>query len=242
METVVFIGKKGFGMFFRALFLSLGLNVVCALHARSQHAEVVAKDLPVPVEGREIALVFDDGPFTSTTPQLLDLLKKFGMHATFSVVGRNVETHPELAKRMASEGHEIANQTYSHLDPGPMIHGDFLAEVDRAQEIIRKTTGLSPVYFRPPEGDLPDDLLQLVLAKGYLILEPTLDSGDWRSPPAGEVSRVVLEGVTPGAVILFHDSFPKSVAEMPVIFESLVQRGFRSVTLSELRSGAIKGR
>lgn len=123
-----------------------------------------------------------------------------------------------------------------------MTHEDFLAEVDRAQEVVRKHTGTSPVYFCPPEGELPDDLLQLVRSKGYLLLEPTLDSGDWRSPPAGEVSRVVLEGVTPGAVILFHDSFPKSVAEMPGIVENLAQRGYRSVTISELRSGVEKGR
>lgn len=243
MVAASFTGKGGLGMFFRAALLALGLNAACVINARSQHVEVVAKDLPepVPVAGRDIALIFDDGPLSSTTPQLLDLLKKFGMHATFSVVGKNVEAFPDIAKRIIAEGHEIANQTYSHPDPELVSHEDFLAEVDRAQEVIRKITGVSPVFFCPPEGELPGDLLQLVRSKGYLILDPTLDSGDWRSPPAGEVSRLVLEGVTPGAVILFHDSFPKSVAEMPGIFENLVQRGYRSLTLSELRSGARKG-
>ncbi|TSA36056.1 MAG: polysaccharide deacetylase family protein [Verrucomicrobiaceae bacterium] len=244
MEAAGFAGKGGLEMFFRAALLTLGLNVVCAIHAQSQHVEVVAKDLPepVPVEGRDIALVFDDGPLSSTTPQVLDLLKKFGMHATFSVVGKNVEAFPDIAKRIAADGHEIVNQTYSHPDPELTSHEDFLAEVDRAQEVIRKITGVSPVYFCPPDGELRDDLVLLVRSKGYLILEPTLDSGDWRSPPAGEVGRVVLEGVTPGAVILFHDSFPKSVAELPGIVEKLSQRGYRSLTLSELRSGAKKGK
>lgn len=242
MQTAGFEGKGV--VFFRTALLALGLNAVCAMHVRSQHVEVVAKDLPepVPVEGRDIALVFDDGPLSSTTPHVLDLLKKFAMHATFSVVGRNVEDFPDIAKRIAAEGHEIANQTYSHPDPELISHGDFLAEVDRAQEVIRKITGVAPVYFCPPEGELRDDLLQLVRSRGYLILEPTLDSGDWRSPPAGEVSRVVLEGVTPGAVILFHDSFPKSLAELPGIFEKLSQRGYRSLTLSELRSNAMKAK
>lgn len=244
MVAVSFTGKGGLGTFFRAALLALGLNAACVIHARSQHVEVVAKDQPepVPVEGREIALIFDDGPLSSSTPQVLDLLKKFGMHATFSVVGKNVEAFPDIAKRIAADGHEIANQTYSHPAPELMSHEDFLAEVDRAQEVIRQITGVSPVYFCPPEGELPDVLLQLVRSKGYLILDPTLDSGDWRSPPAGEVSRVVLEGVTPGAVILFHDSFPKSVAELPCIIEKLSQRGYRSLTLSELRSGTSKGR
>ncbi len=242
MEAAGFAGKGG--VFFRAALLVFGLNAVCATHAQSLQAEVVARDLPapVPVEGLDIALVFDDGPISSSTPQVLDLLKTFGMHATFSVVGKNVEALPDLARRIVAEGHEIVNQTYSHPDPELMSHEDFLAEVEHAQDVIRKITGVSPSYFSPPEGELPDDLLQLVQSKGYLILEPTLDSGDWRSPPAGEVSRVVLEGVTPGAVILFHDSFPKSVAELPGIVENLSQRGYRSLTLSELRSGAMKGK
>ena len=244
MESGWGMGKRGLKIFFRTALFVLGLNAACVTHVLGQHVEVVAKDLPepVPVAGRDIALIFDDGPLSSTTPQVLDLLKKFGMHATFSVVGKNVEAFPDIAKRIIAEGHEIANQTYSHPDPELVSHDVFMAEVDRGQEVIRKITGVSPVYFCPPEGELRDDLVLLVRSKGYLILEPTLDSGDWRSPPAGEVSRVVLEGVTPGAVILFHDSFPKSVAELPGIVEKLSQRGYRSLTLSELSAGASKGR
>lgn len=214
------------------------VGLFCASDARNQPVEVIAQDLPnpEPVAGREIALVFEDGPLASITPQLLDLLKKFGMHATFSVVGKNVEAFPDIAKRIAAEGHEMVNQTYSHPDVELVGEDDFLAELDHAQKVIREITGVEPRFFCPPEGTLRDDLRALVRAKGYQVLEPTLDSGDWRSPPTGEVSRVVLTGVTPGAVILFHESFPKSIAEMPEIFTDLSRRGFSSLTISELRA------
>lgn len=244
MEDAGLSGKSGFWGFFRASLLVLGMSSVFAFPAAGQDTQAVAGVLPGPAPGeaRKIAFVFDDGPLSETTPQLLDVLKKFGMQATFSVLGKNVEAFPDIAKRMVAEGHEIVNQTYSHPDQETISYEDFQAEVERAQEVIRKHTGASPVYFFPPYGKLRDDLLELVRSSGYLILEPTLDSGDWRSPPRGEVTRVVLEGVTPGAIILFHDSFPKSVAEIPGIVESLEQRGYRSVTLSELVPGANKGR
>lgn len=197
---------------------------------------VIGEDLPapLPVHGKKIAFVFDDGPLPGNTATILDSLKKNGMKATFSVVGKNVQANPDLARRIIAEGHELANQTWSHPDLSVLSQEEILAELHRTNEIIFHTTGVHARYFRPPDGKLPDETGVLIRSEGYEILRPTLDSGDWRGPAPGVIRKTILDGVTPGAIILAHDSFPKSVAEMPGIFEELSKRGYKSCTVSEL--------
>ena len=201
---------------------------------------VIGGDLPppLPVVGKKIAMIFDDGPLPGSTATILDSLKKNGMKATFSVVGKNVKANPDLARRIVEEGNELANQTWSHPDISTLSPEQILAELHQAEEMIFCTTGVHTRYFRPPDGKLSAETTELIKAEGYEVLQPTFDSGDWRSPPPGAVSKAILDGVTPGAIILAHESFPKSVAEMPGILEELAKRGFRLLSVTELKSQA----
>lgn len=219
------------------------LVVVLALFSaaprlHSNTLTIVGQDLPspLPVAGKKIAFIFDDGPLPGLTTQVLDSLKRTGMRATFSVVGKNVEANPDIARRIIAEGHEIANQTWSHASLDTLSDEQILSEIQATEDVIYKTTGVHTRFFRPPDGSLTVHAADLIRSQGYEILQPTLDSGDWRIPAAGEVTRVILNGVTPGTVVLAHDSFPKSVAEIPTILDELTRRGFKSFTVSELRS------
>ncbi|MFZ4778992.1 MAG: polysaccharide deacetylase family protein [Terrimicrobiaceae bacterium] len=201
---------------------------------------VIGEELPpaLPVEGKMIAFVYDDSPTPGQTEIILDALKRSGMRATFSMTGKKVQVSPELARRIAQEGHEMANNTFSHADVTSLSPDGILSELHRAEDVIFQATGVHTRYFRPPEGKLTDEAEALIRAEGYKILVPTFDSGDWRSPPAGTVRKTILDGVTPGAIILTHSSFSQSVAEMPGILEELSKRGFRSYPVSELESKA----
>ncbi len=189
---------------------------------------------PLPIIGKKIAVIYDDGPVPGSTEVILDSLKKNDMRATFSVVGKNVAANPELTKRIVAEGHELANQLWSHPDLSKVTEEQVLAELRQAEEVIFSVTGVHARYFRPPDGYVPPDMEDAIKSAGYLILIPTFDSGDWRNPPPGLVTKAILDGVTPGAIILAHDSFPKSVAEMPGILDELSQRGYKSLTISQL--------
>ena len=204
-------------------------------------AIIVGDDLPspLPIAGKKIAMVFDDGPLPGTTATLLEALKKNGMKATFSVVGKNVQANPDLARRIVEDGHELANETWSHPNLSALTPDQILGELNKAEEMIYITTGVRARYFRPPDGNLSPEIADLIKSQGYEILLPTFDSGDWRSPPPGAVRKAILDGVTPGAIILAHDSFPKSVAEMPGILTELSKRGFHSTTVSQLREEAL---
>ncbi|MFA7345454.1 MAG: polysaccharide deacetylase family protein [Terrimicrobiaceae bacterium] len=230
----------------RKIARSLGLCGILFLQLPSwclaqQDSLVIGEDLPspLPVSGKKIAIVFDDGPLPGNTSTILDSLKKNGMKATFSVVGKNVQANPDLARRIVAEGHELANQTWSHPDLSTLSREQFLVEVHQTEEMIYVTTGVHARYFRPPDGKMTPEIGEWIKSEGYQILMPTFDSGDWRSPPSGMVSKAILDGVTPGAIILAHDSFPKSVAEMPGILDELSKRGYQSFTVSELKWEAV---
>ena len=222
-------------------FLSVlagGFLLVPGAGSQAAPPDVIAQDLPqpIPVERNAVAFVIEDGPLPQTTPLLLDALKKLGMKATFAVTGKNVLANPDIARRIVAEGHELANHTFSHPDLAGLNPDDFVRDLRAAEQAIMRVTGVRPRYFRATDGELSVSLRGEVRNEGYEVLEYTLDSGDWRNPPPGTVSRVILMGVTPGSVILTHDSFPKSVKEMPAVFELLVKRGFLLCTVSQLRS------
>jgi len=201
---------------------------------------VVGDTLPpaLPVAESRFAFIIDDGPLPQSTAKVLDALKAEGMRATFCLVGKNIAANPELAQRIAAEGHEIANQTWSHPELNGMPEEAIRREIERCQQEITRVTGQTPKFFRPPTGALDLYVQKLVEEMGFEVLSPSLDSGDWRNLPAGHVTRVILGGVTPGSSILIHDSFPRTVAEFPGLLEQLSKRGFKSLTVSELRSMA----
>ena len=211
-----------------------------ALGASCQAALPDAQDLPqpFPADGKEIAFVFEDGPLPQTTPILLDALKKLGMKATFAVTGENVESNPGLACRIVAEGHELANHTYSHPDLKHLSPADLIREIRQAGETILRVTGVRPRFFRATNGELSESLLGVVQSEGYEVLGCTLDSGDWRNPSPGKLMRTILDGATPGSVILAHDSFPKSVKEMPAVLDALANRGFLLCAVSTLHPQA----
>ena len=224
----------------RLAFLSVLILLIPLGSHGKEGLVVIGEDLPPPlsVAGKKIAMIFDDGPLPGSTATILDSLKKNEMKATFSVVGKTVKANPDLARRIVAEGHELANETWSHPDISALSQEQILAEVRQAEEMIIRATGVHARYFRPPDGKLSAEAAELIKAEGYEVLMPTFDSGDWRSPPPGAVSKAILDGVTPGAIILAHESFPKSVAEMPGILEELSKRGFRLFTVTGLKSQA----
>ena len=104
-----------------------------------------------------VALTFDDGPSPKWTPQILDVLKEGQAKATFFMLGEHVEKYPEVARRVASEGHEIGNHTYDHHTLIYYKAPELEKEINDAQAAIFKATGLTTKYFRPPKAWLTEN-------------------------------------------------------------------------------------
>ncbi|OSX53768.1 polysaccharide deacetylase family protein [Anoxybacillus ayderensis] len=152
-----------------------------------------------------VALTFDDGPDPVYTPQLLDLLKKYNVKATFFVVGWKAKKYPHLIQRMHEEGHTIGLHHYYHTSNWflPPIVTEW--ELERSARAIEHMTGVRPVYYRPPWGHL--NIWTVLMQKKYKIVMWTYILGDWRtSLGVDRLYERLMSSIKDGAIIVLHDS------------------------------------
>ncbi|MDR2976355.1 MAG: polysaccharide deacetylase family protein [Streptococcaceae bacterium] len=178
-----------------------------------------------------IALSFDDGPNPATTPQLLDILKKNGVKATFCELGVNVQANPDIVKRVAAEGHEIISHSWSHPDLTKMSKGDALRQVEDTAALITQFTGQNSPLYRPPYGSTNEAILKEIDRAAF---NWDVDTEDWKDSTPEPVVKAAVTAAHPQAVILMHDIHPWSVAAVPEIIKQLKEQGYTFVSASEL--------
>lgn len=153
-----------------------------------------------------VYLTFDDGPHPVATSALLDCLKVRNVKATFFLLGKNVEQHPELAKRISREGHSIGNHGFDHtslLFRRPAYIED---QIKRTEAAIRHTTGIVTTQFRPPYGSIGPTLYRSVQRLEYSLTLWDIDAGDFEKVSTETIVRRVTGHVKPGSIVLFHDN------------------------------------
>ncbi len=182
---------------------------------------------------KEVALTFDDGPYTESTPQLLATLRQYHVKATFFVVGARIEEHPELLKEHVADGHSLANHTYHHDRLTKVPNAAVPAEITECTEIIKKVTGKTTRLFRPPGGTFDREVTDIAQALGYQTILWTINTGDFETKDPKVVERRALQGVENGSIILFHDRVSTAKA-LPNIITTLRNQGYRFVTIEEM--------
>jgi peptidoglycan/xylan/chitin deacetylase (PgdA/CDA1 family) len=197
-----------------------------------------AEPAPAPVRKvftreKVVALTFDDGPH-HLTEAYLAVLSRAGVRATFFLVGSRVSRYPELAKRIAEAGHEVANHSLYHARAGARTQELLRAELDEANLLLEKTAGARPALFRPPYGEKPETLLQAAAAAGLTTVAWSVDPRDWDDPPPGVIVDRVLEEIHPGAIVILHEGHPHTLEALPQLLGALGQHGYRFLTVSEL--------
>jgi peptidoglycan-N-acetylglucosamine deacetylase len=222
---------------------SAGTLVILYLlfHPRSQL--LVTNRSLVECNGRRyVSLTFDDGPTLLRTPELLEVLKRSNVQATFFVIGREAERYPELLQRAVADGHLIANHTYTH----PLLFC-FLTprrlrcEIEKGQEAIQKVCGHRPRYFRSPVG-LRHPLLNLYLKQRELeYISWSIRSFDTLVTQPEAILNRILRRVAPGDIILLHDNATAGVMLniLPRLINELKERGFEFVTVRANQPAAV---
>jgi peptidoglycan/xylan/chitin deacetylase (PgdA/CDA1 family) len=153
-----------------------------------------------------VYLTFDDGPHPVATPNVLEMLSSRGIKATFFLLGANVERHPELAARIAAQGHTIANHTYDHsplLFRSPRYVSD---QIERTREAIRNHTGVTTRYFRPPYGLGGPTMFRTAKRHDHEVVYWDVDPGDFTDHPAEVIARRTAAPLLPGSIVLLHDN------------------------------------
>ena len=219
------------------LFLLLTTDLfLSALFLKNGHTDtekifslpVISKTAGTP---KYIALTFDDGPSRKYTPILLDGLKERGVHATFFLMGKNIEGEEDIVKRMSEEGHLIGNHSYEHIQLTKAGAKAVCEAVEHTQEQIEAITGKRPEYIRPPYGDWNEELEEDI---GMTPVLWSLDSLDWKLKDTGKIIHQVLKDVKDGDIILLHDIFPSSVEAALELIDILQKEGYVFVTADEL--------
>jgi peptidoglycan/xylan/chitin deacetylase (PgdA/CDA1 family) len=233
----------------RSLAFFMVAGVAVSLMLKGVKAEelpiVVPKpDTPV-VSVKKVAITFDDGPYGAPTEKILDILKSKGIHATFFLIGKNVEKYPQIAKRIVDEGNMVGNHTYDHpQDLTLRSVKDVVGELSRAEDQIFIATGVRATLFRAPYGRLNDNLRKEIKSYGYTIVTWNVDPKDWdySHSPSASIVRSVILNESDRMVILLHDGrdshidYPRdnTVNALPALIDNLKNQGYTFVTADEI--------
>ncbi len=188
-----------------------------------------------------IALTFDDGPDPISTPKILELLTKEKIKASFFVVGKNVEKHPEILKETFKRGHLIANHSYNHRYFVFSRKYQLLANLDKTSGLIDNVINKQPKIYRPPYGLRLWWLAKAVHEAGYNLVTWDNMTLDYWGMSAASIKRNILNKVKPGGVIVMHDgheglarSNNHVVEALSEIISELKKNGYKFARIDEL--------
>jgi peptidoglycan/xylan/chitin deacetylase (PgdA/CDA1 family) len=185
-----------------------------------------------------VALTFDDGPDPVFTPLILDKLKKYGVKATFFLLGTNIEKFPEIVNQISVEGHLIGNHTYSHPRLTDITDEEYHYQIHKTDELIQQLVGYKPKFFRPPYGVIEESQLKWANEQGMMVTQWSIDTLDWQGLDAEKITQTVMANVLPGSIILQHNApdvpLQGSVDALDQIIPQLQAKATRFVTLSEM--------
>lgn len=218
------------------LFLAVLLVLTAA--AALKYSTKSAGDMNIQTAGElsdeehpKIALTFDDGPHAVYTPKLLDGLKERGIHATFFLIGKNIDGNEELVKRIQEEGHLIGSHTYNHVLLNKLSESKARDEVLKGCNKIYETTGTYSSFVRPPYGAWKRNLDFCIT---MIPVSWNVDSLDWKTQNTEKIVKRVVKDVEEGDIILMHDIFDTSVEAALKIADTLTEEGYQFVTVDRL--------
>ncbi|BAL89290.1 putative polysaccharide deacetylase [Actinoplanes missouriensis 431] len=191
----------------------------------------VAYSAAAKAKRKTVALTFDDGP-SKYTPQVLDILKRNNVKATFCMLGNNVGPYQKTAKRIVREGHRLCNHSRNHPDFTDLSTSSARSQVVWTQKKIKSVTGRSPQVFRFPYGASNSRTRKVVRDQGLRILGWTVDTRDWSRPGTSVIVSRAVGNTRPGGVILMHDgggNRSQTVAALDKTIKKLKAKGYTFV-------------
>ena len=184
-----------------------------------------------------VALTFDDGPNPATTNQALDTLSKYGIKATFFVLGKNISGNEEILKRMKADGHVIGNHSWSHPVLSKLSLDEAKKQITDTEDALTKVLGSSSKLMRPPYGAITDDIRKS-LDLSFIMWD--VDSLDWKSKNETAILTEVQRQVKNGSIILMHDIHVETVHALPKVIDYLKEQGYEFVTVPEMLHSRLK--
>ena len=200
-------------------------------------ASAATRQLPiycVEKDYKVLSISFDAAWGNEDTQQLIDILGKYNIKATFFVVGEWVDKYPESVKALHDAGHEVMSHSNDHAHFNSLSAEEITADLNTCNDKIEAVTGVRPTLFRCPYGEYDDHVINAVRSLGMEPIQWDVDSLDWKDLSAGEITQRVTSKVQPGSIVLFHNAALHTPEALPAIIEALLQEGYQFVPISQL--------
>ena len=200
-------------------------------------AAAAARQLPIYCVQRDqkmLSISFDAAWGNEDTQQLIDILGRYNVKATFFVVGEWVDKYPESVQALHEAGHEIMNHSNTHAHMAQLSREEIIADVEACSDKIEAVTGVRPTLIRPPYGEYDNNVISAIRSIGMEPIQWDVDSLDWKEIPADEICQRVISRVGPGSIVLFHNAAIHTPEALPTIIETLLQEGYTFVPISQL--------
>lgn len=182
---------------------------------------------------KQMALMINVAWGDEFLPDMLETLKKYNVKATFFLDGSWTKKNPSIAKQIYDDGFEIGNHAYSHPDMSKYGADAALSQISRTNAVVKQAIGITPKLFAPPSGAFNSTTVKVAHGQGMRTILWTIDTIDWRKPPSATITNRVLSKAENGALVLMHPTAPTRDA-LRTLIPSLLQKGYRLVTVSEL--------
>lgn len=234
------LNKKRAAWILLALFLA-GVLVVAAAaaipYAYANAAAASGRRLPIYCTDRAdkvVSLTFDAAWGDEDTEQLIEILGRYNVRATFFVVGEWVDRCSDSVKALHEAGHEIMNHSDSHPHMPQLSREAMIAEIRACSDKIEAVTGVRPTLFRAPYGDYDNALLETTEMLGMPCIQWDVDSLDWKNPSVSDMVERVTSQVSSGSIVLFHNGAKNTPEALPAILEKLRAEGYTFLPVSEM--------
>ena len=185
-------------------------------------------------EDKVVSISFDCAWGTEHTDDILNALRVSNVRATFFMVEFWVEKYPDYVKKIDEAGHEIGTHSSTHSYMSKQNAEEIKLELSTSSEAIEKITGKKVELFRPPYGDYDNELIKTASELGYYTIQWDTDSLDWKDLSATDIAMRVVNGVQSGSIILMHNNGLHTSEAVPIILETLKNKGYSFVPIGEL--------
>jgi len=185
-------------------------------------------------DSKVVSLTFDAAWGNEDTEQLIDILGRYNVKATFFVVGAWVDKYPESVKALSDAGHEVMNHSNNHEHFNSLSASQIKSNINACNDKIEAVTGVRPTLFRAPFGEYNNNVIGTLTSMGMHTIQWDVDSLDWKDLSAAEITKRVLSRVKPGSIVLFHNAALHTPEALPAIIEKLLADGYSIVPVSKI--------
>lgn len=215
------------------ILIWLGINAFGSSRISSNYHVKAFCNNPLETE-KKIALTFDDGPSIFTL-EVLELLKKYNVKATFFCIGKNIESHPEILKQIIADGHLVGNHSYSHSKFFDFYNAEKIRkEIEKTDELLEKYTSKKINFFRPPYGVTTPSIRRALEKTKHKVIGWNIRSLDGGTKNQELIFNRITKRVSPGGIVLLHDTASHSVLVLEQFLQFLKQNNYKVISIEEL--------